>query len=154
MQTKLFLVDTSAWILALRKQPVPAIKKRIDLLLADNRVVTVGIIKLELLGGTKTEQEFRRLKSRLDALEQIETDTSLWEAAYDLAFTLRRSGVTVPYTDIVVAAAALKVAATVVHVDTHFDLMASPLGLNVESLIGPASSAQDDLAASPAKERN
>jgi len=142
MQTNLFLVDTSAWILGLRKQPVPAIKERIDLLLADNCVVTVGIIKLELLGGTKTEREFRRLKSRLDALEQVETDTSLWEAAYDLAFTLRRSGLTVPYTDIVVAAAALKAGATVVHVDTHFDLMADPLGLKVESLIGPAKSAR------------
>jgi predicted nucleic acid-binding protein len=144
MQIKLFLVDTSAWILALRKQPVSAIKERIDLLLADNCVVTVGIIKLELLGGAKTEREFRRLKSRLDALEQVETDTSLWEAAYDLAFALRRSGLTVPYTDIVVAAAALRVDATVIHVDTHFDLMASPLGLKVESLIGPAKAIRND----------
>ena len=39
MQTKLSLVDTSAWIFALRKQPVQAIKERIDLLLADNCVV-------------------------------------------------------------------------------------------------------------------
>jgi len=70
---------------------VPAIKERIDLLLAENCVVTVGIIELEGLGGTKTEGGFRRLKSWLDALEQVKTDTSLWEAAYDLASTLRRS---------------------------------------------------------------
>jgi len=142
--TKLSLVDTSVWILALRKQPVPAIRERIDLLLAESCVVTVGIIELEFLGGTKTEGGFRRLKSWLDALEQVKTDTSLWEAAYDLASTLRRSGATVPDTRIVVAAIAFKAGATVSHVDTHFDLMASPLGLKVKGLIKSATSAFDD----------
>jgi predicted nucleic acid-binding protein len=113
-------------------------------LLADNCVVTVGIIKLELVGGTKSEGEFRRLKSWLDALEQVETDTSLWEAAYDLASTLRRSGATVPYTRIVVAAVALGAGATVSHVHTHFVLMASPLGLKVKGLIGSAASVSKD----------
>jgi hypothetical protein len=35
------------------------------------------MIELELLGGVKTEKEFERLKSRLDALYYIETDRSL-----------------------------------------------------------------------------
>jgi predicted nucleic acid-binding protein len=143
-RTKLSLVDTSAWILALRKQPVPTIKERIDLLLADNCVVTVGIIQIELVGGTKSEGGFRRVKSWLGALEQVETDTSLWEAAYDLTSTVRRSGGTVPYTRIVGAAIAFKAGATAIHIDTHFDLMASPLGLKVKGLIGLAKSAYND----------
>jgi len=44
----------------------------------------------------------------------------------------------------VVAAIAFKAGATVSHVDTHFDLMASPLGLKVKGLIGSATSAFDD----------
>lgn len=61
------LVDTSAWIFALRKDSLPPIKERIDLLLKENTVAIVSMVKLELLGGTKTKGDFSRLKKRLDA---------------------------------------------------------------------------------------
>jgi predicted nucleic acid-binding protein len=136
MPHNLFLVDSSAWLFALRKEFNPAIKDRLDLLLKENRVLTTGIIKLELLGGTKTEKEFQRLKMRLDALEESETGTSLWERAYDLAFQLRRKGVTIPYTDILIAACALAHDTTLLHVDAHFDRIAQFSHLKVESYVG------------------
>ena len=74
-------------------------------------------------------------KSRLDALEMVETNTSLWERAYDLAYVLRRKAITVPDTDILIAASALVAAATVVHADLHFDLMAPHCGLRVERFV-------------------
>ena len=135
MPNNFFLVDTSAWILALRKDFLPGIKDRIAYLLKENAIITYGMIKLELLGGTKEEKEFQRLKIRLDALEMVETNTSLWERAYDLAFSLRRKGITVPYTDILIAASALMMDATVVHADSHFDLMGPHCGLKVESFV-------------------
>jgi len=52
MQNNLFLVDTSAWILALRKNFMPAVKDRIDDLLKENSIITTGIVKLEILGRT------------------------------------------------------------------------------------------------------
>jgi hypothetical protein len=90
---------------------------------------------LELLGGTRTENEFQRLKARLDALDTIDCSLSLWEKAYRLAFKLRRKGITVPYTDILIAACALKVGATIVHADAHFDLLQKPAALKVESYV-------------------
>ena len=135
MPNNLFLVDTSAWILALRKDFLPGVKDRIAYLLKENAIITSGMIKLELLGGTKEEKEFQRLKIRLDALEIVETNTSLWERAYDLAFSLRRKGITVPYTDILIAASALLMDATIVHADSHFDLMGPHCGLKVESFV-------------------
>ena len=135
MPNNLFLVDTSAWILALRKDFLPGVKDRIAYLLKENAIITSGMIKLELLGGTRAEKEFQRLKTRLDALEMVKTDTSLWEKAYDLAFRLRRKGITVPYTDILIAASAIVAAATVVHADSHFDLMGPHCGLKVESFV-------------------
>jgi len=131
MPADLFLVDTSAWILALRKDFLPSVKDRIAYLLKENSIITSGMIKLELLGGTKAEKEFQRLKTRLDALEMVEMNTSLLERAYDLAFSLRRRGITVPYTDILIAASALMMDATVVHADSHFDLMGPHCGLKV-----------------------
>jgi predicted nucleic acid-binding protein len=91
---------------------------------------------MEAIGArTKAEKEFQRLKIRLDALEIVETSTSLWERAYDLAYSLRRKGITVPYTNILIAASALMVSATVVHADSHFDLMQPHCGLKVESFV-------------------
>ena len=135
MSNNMFLVDTSAWIIALRKDFSPGVKERIDHLLKDNTIITTGMVKLEILGGTKTETEFQRLKRRLDALDNVELDTLLWEKSYNLAFKLRRKGITVPYTDILIAACALRTGSTVVHADAHFDLMASQIDLKVESFV-------------------
>jgi predicted nucleic acid-binding protein len=135
MPTNFFLIDTSAWILALRKTFVSAVKERIDHALKDDEVLTTGLIKLEILGGAKTEVEYKRLKSRLDALDSVATDDALWQSACDLAFTLRRKGVTVPSTDILIAACALQAKATLIHADNHFDFIAKHSSLKVESFI-------------------
>jgi hypothetical protein len=135
MPSNLYLVDTSAWLFALRKGFNLAIKNRLDHLLQKNRVITTGIIKLELLGGTKTEKEFERLKMRLDSLETVETDAPVWIKAADLAFGLRRQGVTIPYTDILIASCALLSDSIVLHADNHFDLMAKHRELKVESCL-------------------
>lgn len=133
-----FLVDTSVWILALRKDFLPVAKNRIAYLLKENAIIISGMIKLELLGGTKEEKEFQRLKIRLDALHTVETNTALWERAYDVAYGLRRKGLTVPYTNILIAASALMVDATIVHADSHFDLMAHHCDVKVESFVDAA----------------
>ncbi len=58
MPNNLFMVDTSAWILALRKDFLPVAKDRIGILLQENSIVTTGMIKLELLGVTRTENDY------------------------------------------------------------------------------------------------
>ena len=129
------LVDTSAWIFALKKDPFLPLKQKIDLLLGEGLILTFGMIKLELLGGAKSEKEFTRLKNRLDALYEIPIDQSLWDKANELGFMLHRKGITVPYTDILIASAALCSKATLLHADIHFDLMAEHTELKVESFL-------------------
>jgi predicted nucleic acid-binding protein len=134
MMSDPFLIDTSAWLLALRKNFLPIAKDRIDHLLKEDVVIITGMVKLELLGGAKTEIEFQRLKARLDALDSVDTDMKLWARAYELAFSLRRRGITIPYTDILIAACALHANAIILHADAHFDLISKHLELKVESL--------------------
>lgn len=129
------LVDTSAWIFALKKNPFLPLKNRIDLLLREDLVVSFGMIRLELLGGTKTKKEFNRLKSRLEAFYEISTDAILWGVASQLAFKLHRKGLTIPYTDILIACAALESKAVLLHADAHFDLLAKHTELKVESFL-------------------
>jgi len=131
----MILVDTSAWIFALRKNPFIKLKSRIDHLLEIDDVFTLGMIRLELLGGTKTKEEFDRLKNRLDALYEISTDAKLWSSAGQLAFDLQRKGLTIPYTDILIANAAIQSKSVLLHADSHFDLIAVQTELKVESCV-------------------
>ena len=81
---------------------------------------------------------FQRLKNRFDALDNVETDNSLWQNACELGFKLRRKGVTVPHADILITACALKTGAIIVHADKHFDLIAKHLRVKVESFVHAA----------------
>jgi len=129
------LIDTSVWIFALKKNFHPFVKDKIEKILIESDVAIIGIIELELLGGAKTEKEYDRLKSRLDALYYIETTISLWGSASRLAFDLKIKGVNVPYTDILIAASAIKEKAVLLHADSHFDTIAKHSELKVESLL-------------------
>ena len=133
MPNELFLVDTSVWIFVLKKEPVEEIKDRIDSLLKEDTIITAGIIKLEILTGARTEKEYRRLKSRFDALESLETDEELWRNACEHGFKLKPKGLTIPSTDVLIASCALQAGAVLLHADVHFDLMEKPLGLQCES---------------------
>lgn len=129
------LIDTSAWLFALRKNFHPVIKNRIEKLLVESDVSINGMIELELLGGTKSEKEFDRLKRRLEGLHYIEADRSLWEVSSRLAFDLKRKGLNLPYTDIFIAASALREKAILIHADSHFDLISKHSDVEVESFV-------------------
>jgi predicted nucleic acid-binding protein len=135
----MILVDTSAWLFTLKKDFHPVIKERIEQLLVESEIAICGmialVIALELLGGTRSEKEYFRLKSRLDALHYIDTDKALWDLSSKLAFDLKRKEMSIPYSDIVIAASALKEKAILVHADSHFDSIADHTDLRVESFI-------------------
>src|SRR5512139_1389171 len=131
----MILIDTSAWLFALRKDYHPIVKERIEQLLVESDVAICGMIALELLGGTKSEKEYLRLKSRLDSLFYIESDKLLWDLASRLAFDLKRKGMSIPYADIVIAASALKERTILVHADAHFDSIARHTDLKIESFV-------------------
>ena len=136
MPNDTFLVDTSAWLFALRKDANLEIKARLDTLLREDAVAITGIIKLELLGGTRTREESRRLKSRLDALKYVPMEEPLlWDLTYEMAFNLRRKGLTIPYTEILIASAAIKEDVILLHADIHFDQVARHSKLRVESFV-------------------
>lgn len=136
----MFLIDTSAWIFALKKNFNPFIKERIDTILSESNVAINGIIELELLGGVNTEKEYARLKNRLDVLHYIEATKSLWDSSSRLAFDLKRSGINVPYTDIFIAASAIQEKAILLHADSHFDSIAEHSPLKGESLVSHVAS--------------
>ena len=118
-----WVVDSSAWIFALRPQPVIIIQRRVDELVAANKAATTGMIVLELLGGARTTSELQELHLLLNGLRRIETRESDWVSAAEIAFRLRRLGRTIPLADILVACQARRAKAGVLHADRHFALL-------------------------------
>jgi predicted nucleic acid-binding protein len=94
--SELVLIDTSAWVLALRAGGPVVVRKEVEQLLATGRVATTPIVILELLTGARSSREFRELKEDLEALKQLELSPSVWERAYKLGYDLRRAGLTIP----------------------------------------------------------
>ncbi len=131
----MILIDTSVWLFALKRDFHPVIKEKIENLLLEGDIAINGMIELELLGGTKSEKEYLRLKNRLVSLYFVEADRSLWDISSKLAFDLKRKGINVPYPDIFIAASALKEKAVLVHADGHFDIIANHTDLKVESFV-------------------
>ena len=135
MKTELFLIDTSVWITVLKKNPPEVMKERIEHLLLENVVAITPIIKVELLGGCKNELEFQRLQKRLDSLILLDINPHIWAETASLAFDLRRKGVTVPYTDTLIAAVAVHHKAVLLHLDKHYDIIASQTALKAENML-------------------
>jgi len=131
----LVLIDTSAWILALGRKSREHAKKEVDRLIAENRAATTGIVVLELLSGTKTEEEYRELKEDLESLVQLDINPNTWERASQLAYELRRKGATIPSADILIMTIAVENGCALLHADRHFDLMVEQgVGLPPQSI--------------------
>ena len=130
-----YLVDTSAWLWALRPDPVLAIQRRLDDLLTSREAASTGMIQLEILGGIKTVALWDELAAELSSLRQFHTRPGTWLQAARLAFTLRRQGITVPNPDVLIAAVAIENDATLVHADAHFERIAQQSQLKTESYV-------------------
>lgn len=128
-----YLIDTSVWIFALKKEFVPKIKLYVERMIDEDKVVINPIIKLELLAGAKTRKEFDRLKFRLDSLQEIFIDQAIWEESQKMAFDLRRKGLNIPIIDIIILSCAKVHKITLVHRDKHFDLAGKILSVKLKT---------------------
>jgi predicted nucleic acid-binding protein len=118
------LVDTSAWIEALRRDGDPAIRASVSAATTQGRAVLCDLVLLELWNGAQGAAEQRVLRDLERDLEKVPTSPAVWEAAADLARTCRSAGVSAPATDILISACAEHHGLEILHRDNHFDLIA------------------------------
>ena len=128
-----YLIDSSVWIFALRKEYIPEIKSYVERMIDEDKVVINPIIKLELLAGTKTRNEFARLKLRLDSLPEIPIDQEIWEDTQKVAFDLKKKGLKIPIIDILILSCAKIHKITLVHRDKHFTLAGKTLHVKLKT---------------------
>jgi len=125
------IVDTSAWIDSFR----PGTDKTLSLLVKDlilqNRILLPGIIKAELLRGTRTKKEFNRLSELLKGIAYLSVSDAFWEQLAAFSFKLFRKGIIVPLTDTYIALLCLENKSQLLHRDKHFDMIAEKTALKI-----------------------
>ncbi len=112
------LLDTSAWVDALRGRTASVVEAVGDLLRED-RVVRCDVVGAELRVGLR-DRERRKVLDLFNAVPNVPVDSTDWERAGDLGASLRRSGVTLPMTDLLVAQVCLRHGFELFSLDAHF----------------------------------
>lgn len=118
------LIDTSAWIHALRADGDPAVASRVRALLETGEAAWCPMVQLELWNGARGDHERRVIKEMKDDLIELEMDGPVWTIANALAQSARRTGKTIPATDILIAACARRHGVELEHADQHFAALA------------------------------
>ena len=114
------LIDTSIWIEFFNRdssQPGDLLQQ----LLLEGKAATTGIILTELLQGAKLEKEFEAILSIVSAVPVLEATLETWVQAGRISFGLRRKGITIPTTDLVIATIAIQNECQVFSLDPHFN---------------------------------
>ncbi len=125
------IIDTSAWIKSFRPHRDKAFSDLVKDLIMKGRVLLPGIIKVELLRGTRSKKEYDQLSDLLKGLTYLPVPEEFWERLSTFSFTLFRKGVVVPVTDTYIALLCIENNAPILHCDKHFDLIAQKSPLKV-----------------------
>lgn len=113
------LVDTSVWIDFLdgREEAVKALNR----LISSGRVIVCGQIRQEVLQGSRDEKAFAKLEKQMTLWEsETEAPADFIEAARIFAH-LRWKGITIPPTDCLIAAIAIRRKLAIYSHDSDFD---------------------------------
>lgn len=114
------IADTSVWI-PFFNQPESLEKREIDALIDADGLALVGVVLAELLQGCRTPKEADTILSRLTGLRFLETNFSTWKRSGELSASLRRKGITLPLSDLIIAALAFEHHCQVYALDPHFE---------------------------------
>ncbi len=117
--TRLLLIDKSAYV---RGGPDA------DL---DGELCLCAVSRLELLFSARSPADYARLEDDLEHFRELRMDAETFATANTAQRDLARNGRhRIPVPDLLIAACAQQHAADIVHVDRHFDVLASVLNFN------------------------
>lgn len=114
------LIDSNIYIdlLRARKDVVASLYEWAEQ--RDRNLAICGMVRLEVLRGMKSLKAFQSISMMMDVMINVPSDNNLWSEATDLAWNMDRKGFVIPGPDLVIAASALRLGATVMTSDTHF----------------------------------
>ncbi|MEK6680377.1 MAG: PIN domain-containing protein [Nitrospirota bacterium] len=112
------LVDTNIWIEFFKSRS--EIGDRLEALIIGNSVWVCGVVIFELLQGVKSEAEKSKILWPLSNLQYAEMSKPLWQKAGELSTSLRKRGLILPLSDILISIIAIEYDLSVFTLDKHF----------------------------------
>lgn len=119
------LIDTSSWVDALRRDGDPEVKTRVAALLRAGTAAWCDIVRLELWSGLRGAAERKHMEELEADVVNLPTNDAVWARARLLAQRARAKGVTVPATDLLIAACAWEHGVALEHDDAHLTALAA-----------------------------
>ncbi len=117
----MFLVDTSVWISIFRDRTSVA-RSALQTLVGDEIIYLSRFTQMELLQGSRDEQEWALLHTYLQEQDYLEQTDDAWISAARIYYDLRRQGLTIRSTiDCCIAQLAIDYQLTLIHNDRDFD---------------------------------
>lgn len=120
--SELVLIDTSAWICFARKG-FDEVKRVVSLLLDEDRVAISGPVLLELVQGARTEKEKGDIQDLIKGIHWLTVSDEHWHKAAELAFKMRRKGVTASAVDAIIATLAMEYKCLLLHRDSDYEMI-------------------------------
>ena len=118
-KTKGILADTTVWIEFFRTRSKTG--DMLESLIKEGSVWLCGTVLFEILQGVKTEEEKSNVLEMLSDLPYVEMSQSLWQKASEISASLRKKGLNLPLSDILIAAVAIRNNLSVFTLDIHFE---------------------------------
>lgn len=114
------VVDSTLWIDFFRGSNEPG-RAALRQLIRARQAVLTGIVLAEVLQGVRSEHESISVRDQFFSIPYFETTKETWTKAGSLSAELRRKGLTIPLTDLIIAALAMEHDAEVFTTDPHFE---------------------------------
>jgi len=124
------LIDSSAWIEALRTDGDEDCRELVSELLLQDRAAVCEVVVAEVLRGAANRGELDELGLQLGAVPCLSMTGAGLEGG-ELSLRLRRRGRAIPTTDLLIAATASIHGASLLHRDKHLDEAAQAAGVQV-----------------------
>jgi predicted nucleic acid-binding protein len=116
------MIDTCAWIDFLRKKE-GVLGDAVVKLIEFDKAVICDVVVAELLQGAKGKNEKQQLQLLFNTVQRVTVVAEDWDEAGQLLQDLRRKGITLPLTDALIGAVAVRKQLPVLTADKHFDYL-------------------------------
>lgn len=90
-------------------------------------IVICGVVRAELLHGAVSAKDFANITTMLEAFDEFHLENFDWQILGENLYRLRKRGISVPFTDAIIATIALKHDIPIWTGDKHFLLIQSVL---------------------------
>ncbi len=117
------LIDTSCWIEYFGREGDSDVRAAVQAAVGGNHAAICGMIAAEFLAYVRPDVRVL-IDESFAGLRWMSIGRSTYDRAVGLGRSLRDGGLTVPASDLVIAATAMEHDATLLHVDRNFDRIA------------------------------